>query len=201
MFNIWSNICCSKSVSQSIRSNLVAIVYNVNKKTRDSDMRLPGDTERCSNGPLVAWWWIAEQWFPRCRTINAQQTTMTQTYVAGALLTGLMCWFQRFSRGGTRQQWLTDLLYYYSVAMAHSSSARRGNLGLRDMYWRSLRPTVHPSETLHSDFWLKRSLIVWHKKMVGTSSFFSQQCYKIGFMFSVAFFFLGIIFSLHRKIA
>lgn len=40
----------------------------------------------------------------------------------------------RYSRGGTRQQWLTDLLYYYSVAMAHSSSARRGNLGLRDMY-------------------------------------------------------------------
>lgn len=40
----------------------------------------------------------------------------------------------RYSRGGTRQQWLTDLLYYYSVAMAHSSTARRGNLGLRDMY-------------------------------------------------------------------
>lgn len=45
------------------------------------------------------------------------------------------CLLQRYSRGGTRQQWLTDLLYYYSVAMAHSSSARRGNLGgLRDMY-------------------------------------------------------------------
>lgn len=40
----------------------------------------------------------------------------------------------RFSRGGAKQQWLTDLLYYYSVAMAHGSSARRGNLGLRDVY-------------------------------------------------------------------
>lgn len=48
--------------------------------------------------------------------------------------------FQRYSRGGTRQQWLTDLLYYYSVAMAHSSSARRGNLGLRDMYWHPGQP-------------------------------------------------------------
>lgn len=44
------------------------------------------------------------------------------------------CVFQRYSRGATREQWLTDLLYYYSVTMTHSSSARRGNLGLRDIY-------------------------------------------------------------------
>lgn len=44
------------------------------------------------------------------------------------------CVFQRYSRGATREQWLTDLLYYYSVTMTHSSSARRGNLGLRDVY-------------------------------------------------------------------
>lgn len=44
------------------------------------------------------------------------------------------CVFQRYSRGATREQWLTDLLYYYSVTMTHSSSARRGNIGLRDIY-------------------------------------------------------------------
>lgn len=42
--------------------------------------------------------------------------------------------FQRFSRGATREQWLTDLLYCYSVTVAHGSSAHRGNLGLRDIY-------------------------------------------------------------------
>lgn len=42
--------------------------------------------------------------------------------------------FQRYYRGASRQQWLTDLLYYYSVTVAHSSSSRQGNLGLRDMY-------------------------------------------------------------------
>lgn len=47
------------------------------------------------------------------------------------------CVLQKYSRGATREQWLTDLLYYYSVTMAHGSSARRGNLGLRDMYWPS----------------------------------------------------------------
>lgn len=45
-----------------------------------------------------------------------------------------VCVFQRFSRGVTREQWVTDLLYSYSLTVAHSSSAHRGNLGLRDMY-------------------------------------------------------------------
>lgn len=40
----------------------------------------------------------------------------------------------RYSHGETREQWLTDLLYCYSVTMAHASTAHRGNLGLRDMY-------------------------------------------------------------------
>ncbi|CAG6015494.1 unnamed protein product [Menidia menidia] len=40
----------------------------------------------------------------------------------------------RYSRGATREQWLTDLLYCYSVTVAHGSSAHRGSLGLRDMY-------------------------------------------------------------------
>ncbi|XP_038146984.1 testis-expressed protein 10 homolog isoform X1 [Cyprinodon tularosa] len=40
----------------------------------------------------------------------------------------------RFSRGAPREQWLTDLLYCYSVTMAHGSSAHRGSMGLRDMY-------------------------------------------------------------------
>ena len=42
--------------------------------------------------------------------------------------------FQRYSHGETREQWLTDLLYCYSVTMAHASTAHRGSLGLRDMY-------------------------------------------------------------------
>uniref|UniRef100_A0A3Q3VSK4 Uncharacterized protein n=1 Tax=Mola mola TaxID=94237 RepID=A0A3Q3VSK4_MOLML len=40
----------------------------------------------------------------------------------------------RYCQGATREQWLTDLLYYYSVTVAHGSSTRRGNIGLRDMY-------------------------------------------------------------------
>ncbi|KAM9310248.1 testis-expressed protein 10 homolog [Pholidichthys leucotaenia] len=40
----------------------------------------------------------------------------------------------RYCRGATREQWLTDLLYCYSVTVAHGSSAHSGNLGLRDIY-------------------------------------------------------------------
>lgn len=40
--------------------------------------------------------------------------------------------FQRYARGATREQWLTDLLYCYSVTVAHGSSTHRGNL--RDVY-------------------------------------------------------------------
>lgn len=57
-------------------------------------------------------------------------TGMTRVNVAW-----LVCVFQRYYRGASRQQWLTDLLYYYSVTVAHSSSSRQGNLGLRDMFW------------------------------------------------------------------
>ncbi|KAF1387890.1 hypothetical protein PFLUV_G00084620 [Perca fluviatilis] len=51
-----------------------------------------------------------------------------------ALLQEIIQHLTRYSRGATREQWLTDLLYCYSVTVAHGSSARRGNLSLRDMY-------------------------------------------------------------------
>ncbi|XP_022048690.1 testis-expressed protein 10 homolog [Acanthochromis polyacanthus] len=51
-----------------------------------------------------------------------------------ALLQEIIQHLTRYSRGATREQWLTDLLYCYSVTVAHGSSAHRGNLGLRDMY-------------------------------------------------------------------
>ncbi|XP_034409005.1 testis-expressed protein 10 homolog [Cyclopterus lumpus] len=51
-----------------------------------------------------------------------------------ALLQEIMQHLTRYTRGTTREQWLTDLLYCYTVTVAHGSSARRGTLGLRDMY-------------------------------------------------------------------
>ncbi|XP_034030783.1 testis-expressed protein 10 homolog [Thalassophryne amazonica] len=51
-----------------------------------------------------------------------------------ALLQELIQQLTRFSRGATREQWLTDLLYCYSVTIAHGSSTHRANLGVRDMY-------------------------------------------------------------------
>ncbi|XP_028282103.1 testis-expressed protein 10 homolog [Parambassis ranga] len=51
-----------------------------------------------------------------------------------ALLQEIIQHLTRYSRGATREQWLTDLLYCYSVTVAHGSSAHRGNLCLRDMY-------------------------------------------------------------------
>ncbi|KAM3873626.1 testis-expressed protein 10 homolog [Diretmus argenteus] len=51
-----------------------------------------------------------------------------------ALLQHIIQDLTRYSRGETREQWLTDLLYCYSVTVAHGSSTHRGNLGLRDMY-------------------------------------------------------------------
>lgn len=50
------------------------------------------------------------------------------------LLQEILQHLTRYSRGATREQWLTDLLYCYSVTVAHGSSAHRGNMGLRDMY-------------------------------------------------------------------
>uniref|UniRef100_A0A3Q0S9Q1 Testis expressed 10 n=1 Tax=Amphilophus citrinellus TaxID=61819 RepID=A0A3Q0S9Q1_AMPCI len=58
----------------------------------------------------------------------------SQLLANAALLQEIIQHLTRFSRGTTREQWLTDLLYCYSVTVAHGSSAHRGNLGLRDMY-------------------------------------------------------------------
>ncbi|XP_033496394.1 testis-expressed protein 10 homolog [Epinephelus lanceolatus] len=57
-----------------------------------------------------------------------------QLLANAALLQEIIQHLTRYSRGATREQWLTDLLYCYSVTVAHGSSARRGNMGLRDMY-------------------------------------------------------------------
>ncbi|XP_041648847.1 testis-expressed protein 10 homolog [Cheilinus undulatus] len=57
-----------------------------------------------------------------------------QLLANAALLQEIIQQLTRYSRGATREQWLTDLLYCYSVTVTHGSSARRGNLGLRDMY-------------------------------------------------------------------
>lgn len=51
-----------------------------------------------------------------------------------ALLQEIIQQLTRYSRGATREQWMTDLLYCYSVTVAHSSSVHRGSVGLRDMY-------------------------------------------------------------------
>ncbi|TKS82021.1 Testis-expressed protein 10 -like protein [Collichthys lucidus] len=64
-----------------------------------------------------------------------QHTPLHNQMLANAtLLQEIIQHLTRYSRGTTREQWLTDLLYCYSVSVAHSSSARRGNLGLRDIY-------------------------------------------------------------------
>ncbi|GLD63625.1 testis-expressed sequence 10 protein [Lates japonicus] len=57
-----------------------------------------------------------------------------QLLANAALLQEVIQHLTRFSRAATRDQWLTDLLYCYSLTVAHGSSAHRGNLGLRDMY-------------------------------------------------------------------
>ncbi|XP_024122757.1 testis-expressed protein 10 homolog [Oryzias melastigma] len=64
-----------------------------------------------------------------------QHTPLHNQLLANAtLLQEIMLHLTRYSRGGSREQWLTDLLYCYSVTMSHSSSTHRGSLGLRDMY-------------------------------------------------------------------
>ncbi|KAM9783124.1 testis-expressed protein 10 homolog [Neosynchiropus ocellatus] len=50
------------------------------------------------------------------------------------LLVEMIQHLSRCSRGATREQWLTDLLYCYSVNIAHGSNAQRGNLGVRELY-------------------------------------------------------------------
>lgn len=58
----------------------------------------------------------------------------SQLLANAALLQEIIQHVTRFSRGATREQWLTDLLYYYSLTVSHGSSARRPNMGLRDIY-------------------------------------------------------------------
>ncbi|XP_057691484.1 testis-expressed protein 10 homolog [Corythoichthys intestinalis] len=62
-----------------------------------------------------------------------QHTPLQHQLVANtSALQELVQHLTRYSRGVTRQQWLTDLLYCYSITVAHGSSSHRGNL--RDMY-------------------------------------------------------------------
>ncbi|CAL1611185.1 unnamed protein product [Knipowitschia caucasica] len=51
-----------------------------------------------------------------------------------ALLQEIIQQLTRYSRSGSREQWMTDLLYCFSVTMAHSSSAHRDTVAMRDMY-------------------------------------------------------------------
>ncbi|XP_021164507.2 testis-expressed protein 10 homolog [Fundulus heteroclitus] len=57
-----------------------------------------------------------------------------QLMANAALLQELIQTLTRYCRGAPREQWLTDLLYCYSVTMAHGSSAHRGSMSLRDVY-------------------------------------------------------------------
>ncbi|XP_041844914.1 testis-expressed protein 10 homolog isoform X2 [Melanotaenia boesemani] len=64
-----------------------------------------------------------------------QHTPLHNQLLANAtLLQEIIQHLTRYSRGATRERWLTDLLYCYSVTVAHGSSAHRRGLGLRDMY-------------------------------------------------------------------
>ncbi|KAJ8004944.1 hypothetical protein DPEC_G00141540 [Dallia pectoralis] len=60
-----------------------------------------------------------------------QHTTLRNHMLANAsLLQSVIQDLTRYCQGEAREQWLTDLLYCYSVTMA----THRGNLGLRDIY-------------------------------------------------------------------
>ncbi|XP_061810934.1 testis-expressed protein 10 homolog [Nerophis lumbriciformis] len=62
-----------------------------------------------------------------------QHTPLHKQLMANtSLLQELIQHLTRYSRGATREQWLTDLLYCYSVTVANGTSTHRGNL--RDMY-------------------------------------------------------------------
>ncbi|XP_020507595.1 testis-expressed protein 10 homolog [Labrus bergylta] len=81
---------------------------------------------------------LSEDELPQLGQILAmllQHTPIINQLLANAsLLQEIIQRLTRYSRASTREQWLTDLLYSYSVTVTHGSSARRGNLGLRDMY-------------------------------------------------------------------
>lgn len=81
---------------------------------------------------------LSEDKLPQLGQILAmllQHTPLHNQLLANTvLLQEIIQQLTRYSRGATRGQWLTDLLYCYSVTVTHGSSARRGNMGLRDMY-------------------------------------------------------------------
>ncbi|XP_056299978.1 testis-expressed protein 10 homolog [Pseudoliparis swirei] len=81
---------------------------------------------------------LSEEELPRLGQVLSmllQHTPIHNQLLANAaLLQEIMQHLTRYTRGTTREQWLTDLLYCYTVTVGHGSSARRGNLGLRDMY-------------------------------------------------------------------
>ncbi|XP_068998971.1 testis-expressed protein 10 homolog [Embiotoca jacksoni] len=73
--------------------------------------------------------------FGQILSMLLQHTPLHNQLLANAaLLQEIIQQLTRYSRGATREQWLTDLLYCYSISVAHGSAAHRGNLGLRDMY-------------------------------------------------------------------
>nr|XP_015806104.2 testis-expressed protein 10 homolog [Nothobranchius furzeri] len=71
----------------------------------------------------------------RILSMLLQHTPLHNQLLANAaLLQELLQDLTRYSQSASREQWLTDLLYCYSVTVAHGSSAHRGSLGLRDIY-------------------------------------------------------------------
>nr|XP_057940448.1 testis-expressed protein 10 homolog [Doryrhamphus excisus]XP_057940449.1 testis-expressed protein 10 homolog [Doryrhamphus excisus] len=79
---------------------------------------------------------LAEDELPqlgRVLTMLLQHTPLTNQMMANTgLLQEIIQHLTRYSRGATREQWLTDLLYCYSVTVAHGTSAQRGNV--QDIY-------------------------------------------------------------------
>ncbi|XP_077383891.1 testis-expressed protein 10 homolog isoform X2 [Festucalex cinctus] len=62
-----------------------------------------------------------------------QHTSLQNQLMANTdLLQEVIQHLTRYSRSATREQWLTDLLYCYSVTVAHGSASQRGNI--RDVY-------------------------------------------------------------------
>ncbi|MEQ2294672.1 hypothetical protein AMECASPLE_006324 [Ameca splendens] len=73
--------------------------------------------------------------FGQILSMLLQHTPLHNQLLANAvLLQELIQNLTRYSRGAPREQWLTDLLYCYSITVAHGSSAHRGSMTLRDMY-------------------------------------------------------------------
>uniref|UniRef100_A0A4W5PTK5 TEX10-like TPR repeats domain-containing protein n=1 Tax=Hucho hucho TaxID=62062 RepID=A0A4W5PTK5_9TELE len=62
-------------------------------------------------------------------TVNTHSQILNHM-LANATLQHIIQDLTRYCRGESKEQWMTDLLYCYSVTMA----SHRGNLGLRDIY-------------------------------------------------------------------